>query len=326
MHHAGIDVSARTLDVSLTGPSGTWEGQFSNDPKGHAAAIKILGKHKPVRVVLEATSTYGLDFAMRLHQADGIEVMILNPRLAANFAKALNARGKTDQSDARVLREYAASRPFVPWVPPARDVLQLRQFSRAMQDLVAQRTQEKNRVHAMERTQETNPLVLQVTRAHIKQLDEHIKQLQKAALDIVGASPTLRRRFDLLDSIPGVATTSALYILAELACLPADLDVRQLVAHAGLDPRPWQSGTSIQGKTRISKRGNKHLRHALYMPAVHAARKEPTVSAYAAQIEKRLKKRTPALIAVMRKLLHSIVGMFRTDTAFDPRRFRALSA
>ena len=49
---------------------------------------------------------------MRLHQADGIEVMILNPRLAANFAKALNARGKTDQSDARVLREYAASRPF----------------------------------------------------------------------------------------------------------------------------------------------------------------------------------------------------------------------
>lgn len=326
MHHAGIDVSAKTLDVSLQGPKGTWEGQFTNDSKGHAAALKVFQKYGAVRVVLEATSTYGLDFAMRVHQAEQLEVMVINPRLAANFAKALNARGKTDQSDARVLREYAATRPFVAWVPPARDTLHLRQVSRAMQDLVVQRTQEKNRVHAMERTEQTNPLILQVTRAHIKQLDEHIKQLQQAALDIVRASPTLSRRFELLDSIPGVATTSAVYLLAELACLPADLDVRQLVAHAGLDPRPWQSGSSIRGRTRISKRGNKHLRHALYMPAVHAARKDPTVSAYAAELETRLKKRMPALIAVMRKLLHSIVGMFRTDTAFDPGRFRRLRA
>ncbi len=80
-------------------------------------------------------------------------------------------------------------------------------------------------------------------------------------------------------SVRGIATTSALRILAELAVLPADMTPRQWVAHAGLDPRALESGTSLHKPARISKKGNRHLRAALYMPAMVAVREEPDVRA-----------------------------------------------
>src|SRR5271157_4439565 len=64
-------------------------------------------------------------------------------------------------------------------------------------------------------------------------------------------------------------------ILAELAVLSEHLDVRQYVASAGLDPREYTSGTSVDKKARISKAGNAHLRRALYMPALVAIRHQP---------------------------------------------------
>jgi len=259
---------------------------------------------------------------LRCHEAANVEIMVINPRVAAHFAKALNQRGKTDAADAAMLMEYAATRPFTAWTPPSATALQLRQISRLVQELVEQRTQQKNRIHAAEQTGSTLPAVLDTLRAHVQQLDEHIDTLEEAALALIATDPVLSRRFALLDSIPGVAARSALYILAELACLPDDLDVRQLVAFAGLDPRPWQSGTSIRGRRHVSKRGNKHLRHALYMPAVQAARFNPVIKAYAAELDARLEGRKQTLCVVMRKILHSIVGMFKADKPFDARKFR----
>jgi transposase len=123
-----------------------------------------------------------------------------------------------------------------------------------------------------------------------------------------------------LRSIPGVGSVSAMAMLAELQMLPEDRDVRQWVAYAGLDPREYSSGTSVRKVTRISKVGNRHLRHALYMPALVASRHEPHLRGFYQHLLERGKKKMPALTAVARKLLHAIYGMFRSDQPYQGAR------
>ena len=133
----------------------------------------------------------------------------------------------------------------------------------------------------------------------------------------------MKRRFELLVSVRGIAQASAITLLAELAVLPEDMTTRQWVAHAGLDPRHYESGSSVRSAVRISKVGNRHLRAALFMPAMVAAQHEPRVKAYYEKLIAKGKKPIQALVAVMRKLLHAIHGMFHSDTVFEGTKFYA---
>ena len=106
--------------------------------------------------------------------------------------------------------------------------------------------------------------------------------------------------------------------------LPPDLDVRQWVAYAGLDPRQHTSGSSVEKKPRISKAGNKHLRRALYMPALVAVRHQPHLRAFYEHLVARGKTKLQALVATMRKLLHAIFGMFKHNQVFEGSKAYAL--
>ena len=114
-------------------------------------------------------------------------------------------------------------------------------------------------------------------------------------------------------------------LLGELLVLPDDLTAPQWVAHAGLDPRPYESGTSIHRPRRISKVGNRHLRAALYMPALVAIQHEPNVKAFYSKLVSAGKKPMQAVVAVMRKLLHAIWGMLKHDQNFDGNKFFKLA-
>jgi transposase len=104
------------------------------------------------------------------------------------------------------------------------------------------------------------------------------------------------------------------------------MTARQWVAHAGLGPRAFDSGTSIHKPARISRRGNHYLRAALYMPALVASRRDPNVKAFYDKLVAKGKTKMQALVAVMRKLLHAIHGMLRTDTDFTGEKFFAMEA
>jgi transposase len=104
------------------------------------------------------------------------------------------------------------------------------------------------------------------------------------------------------------------------------MTARQWVAHAGLDPRHYESGTSVHKRSRISRAGNRRLRWALYMPALVAARQEPRIKAFYEKLIQAGKKPMQALVAVMRKLLHAIHGMFTHDEQFRGEKFYALCA
>jgi transposase len=144
-----------------------------------------------------------------------------------------------------------------------------------------------------------------------------MQQLREEARRCIAADAPLQRRYRQLRSVKGIGETSAIQILAELALLPENRDVRQWVAFAGLHPREYTSGTSVRKYTRISKVGNRHLRQARFMPALVASRHEPHLRGFYQHLLASGKKKRPALIAVARKLLHAIYGMFHSDQPYD---------
>ncbi len=318
----GIEVSAKELLVAVEGERRMH--CFSNTPVGHKALRRALTRRgRPVRVVLEATGLYGLDLALALSAQEGIELMVANPRAVRHFAQAMMQRSKNDRLDAAVLREFAGRMPFQSWARPGENTLALWAIARRLEVLVKQRTAEKNRQHAARVSQAVPLVVRREIRRSLRELENGIVRLRREARRCIAADARLQRQWELLCSITGVAEVSAMTILAELAMLPEDRDVRQWVAFAGLDPREYSSGTSVRKQTRISKVGNRHLRHALYMPALVACRYEPHVRDFYERLVKRGKKKRQALLAVARKLLHAIYGMFRTLQPFDGARLFA---
>lgn len=255
--------------------------------------------------------------ALALQRA-GVEVMVANPRAGRHFAQALMQRSKNDRLDAWVLLEFAARMPFRSWAPPRPAVLQLHALARRLEALTQMQTAEKGRLEAAQATDTTPPALRRDLQRSLRSQRRALARLSGEADKIIQQDPGLKLRFDLLLSVHGsIAATSAIQILAELAVLSEDLDVRQCVAYAGLDPRECSSGSSVHKKARISKAGNAHLRRALFMPALVAIRHQPHLRAFYQHLRAQAKPKMVALVAVMRKLLHAIYGMFKHQKPFD---------
>lgn len=319
---AGIDVSARELVVAV------WEEgvvkllRFSNDRAGHRGVIRALKRGgSTARVAMESTGVYGLELALALHKASGVEVMVANPRAVKDFGDALLKRTKTDPEDAVVILEFVMRMPFEAWRPPSENALAVRTLARRIWAMVQLTTAEKNRLHAAEFVGEAGKVIRRDIEQNLKQLTRRIDALTEAALEVIRGDDVLRRRYELLVSTTGIAIRSAVRLLGELEVLPPDMTARQWVAHAGLDPRHHESGTSVSKPARLSKIGNQRLRAALYMPALVAIQRETSIRQWVEALEKRGKKRLQAVAAVMRRLLHSIHAMFRLDVPFDPEKF-----
>lgn len=327
MNTVGIDVGCKELVlVEVINGKSRKAKLFENMPLGHQSIIKYLKKrHGNTRVCIEATGIYHFDLAIALSQSKDIEVMVINPRASHNFAKVLMTRSKTDVIDAENLALYAERMPFNLWVCPTDELIDLRAIARRITTLNKQKTQSKNQLHALESTQKTPKLVIEQTQALIEVFEIQVTTLRDAALVLMQDNEELKEAYTLITSIKGIAQASAIQILSEVMILPKDMSARQWVAHAGLDPRIFDSGSSVSKKPRISKVGNKYIRQALYMPALVACRFEPNIKGYYHHLinDNGLKK-VQAICAVMRKLLHAIHGMLRAKKEFEGERFYTL--
>ena len=319
----GIDISKDYLDACHVHGNGHRRRRFPNDRKGHERLIGWIGENS-ARVCVEASGRYSLDVALALCQADKLEVMVANPRAIKNFREASMRRSKTDAVDAKVIAEYAQRMPFNAWEPPEEANRELRAITRRIQALTKQRAAEKNRLHAVEASRSASAVVANDIEVNMRHLTRRIDELLRQAVNIVREAAELQEAYSHLVSIPGVGRKSAILLLGELVLLPDDMSVREWVAHAGLDPKHHTSGTSVEHQPRISKMGNPRIRRALYMPAVTAARHEPHVRAFYQKLIARGKAPLVALVAVMRKLLHSIYGMLKHDQDFDGQKFYQL--
>jgi transposase len=318
--YVGIDVSARELTVAWSQGGEQMKLEcYANTAVGHQRLLGDLrGVRAPVMVCLEASGNYTLDIALALAKAGGgIQVSLANPRRVRRFAESLGQRSKTDPVDARALCQYVARMPFTPWQPPSAAALRLRAITRTIAALTRMNTQQKNRQHALSASVALPALLLRELEHQIGYTEKRITGLRRTAVRLISSDAQLLRRFHHLQTIPGIAESSALMVLGELAVLPETLDERQWVAHSGLDPKHHVSGSSIEQKTRISKAGNRYLRAMLYMPALVAVQHDPALGGFYQRLVARGKSKLQALVAVMRKLLHAAWGMFHHDQPYD---------
>ncbi len=323
MNYCGIDVGSKELVVRVKRNDKLGkEKSFLNTASGHSELIQYISSKRKVRVCLEATGIYHQDITIALHNTPSIEVMLVNPNASRKFSEALSTRNKTDKVDAGVLAEYASRMEFIQWEAPDANSLKLRAFSRRIVQLTKMKVQLKSQLHAMSFTEGTPHEITDDCQMQIELYEQSIEKLTASALKVINSTDDLKNKFKLMTSVKGIADASAIQILGELVMLPTNLTKKQWVAFAGLDPRAYESGTSINKKTRISKAGNRLLRHALFMPALSAKQHEPHIKAFFEHLVNDLgKKKIQAVCAVMRKLLHAIHGMFKTGKPFEGELF-----
>ena len=272
MIKVGIDVDSQYLVCRRLKQGRFANKTFSNCPEGHAKLIGWVsanGSH--VQACMEATGVYSFAVALALSEQEGIEVSVMNPRLIKNFAQAWLQRGKTDQLDAGTILEYLIRMPFEPWQAPKGKLLSLQLLSRRILQLTTELRREKSRRHAALRMGKQGKFLVHDIEVNMRHLKRRIEVIESQMLKLVSEEGQLQRQYDQLKSITGIADKIAPRLLAELSSLPTDMKAKQWVAYAGLDPRPYESGTLVKPR-RISKLGNRYLRDALYLPAMTAAR------------------------------------------------------
>jgi len=325
---AGGDVSSNWIDMACLRPGSDHlhERRFDNTPSGHRRLKKWLRRDgHPARVTIEASGIYSLDVALALYEAEQVDLMVAHPKALKDYRGARQRRAKTDRVDARLICDFCQRMPFEPWSPPSEEAFELRALARRLQALVDERIREKGRLHAARRSGRASRYVVNDIEVNIRHLERRVKRIEREALALVREHASLSRAFEHLSSVKGIGDRSAIKLLGELVMMPAGLTVRQWVAFAGLDVRHHESGTSVSKPGHISKEGNARLRRALYMPAQVAIQNEPNVQAFYEKLIGRGKKPMVAIVAVMRKLLHSIYGMLKHDQDFDGEKFYCLT-
>lgn len=319
---AGVDVSAKELVVALSRRRGEHHLlTIPNTTEGHKTLLRALRKAAgTARVTLEATGTYHLDLALALAAHPQVEVMVVNPLAARRFAQAQMVRSKTDKVDAEVLLEFCGRMPFEAWTAPSPAALELRAVTRLLATLIADQTAIKNRREASCATASTPAFVLAEIDGQLAEIAKRITSCESEATRIAGADPELAARVASLVSLPGIGVRSGVQLLGELVGLDATMTADEVVAYAGLDPRPRQSGIKDPVR-KISKVGNARVRAILYLPAVTAARSNRAVQTWYEALRGRGKPAFVAHVAVMRRLLRTAWTVMVRKTTWDEQLF-----
>ena len=310
----GIDVSKDRLDVGIWPSRETW--QVPNTPAGITELTTRLTALAPTCIALEASGRYEHAAAAQLATAQ-LPVAVVNPRQVRDFARATGQLAKTDRLDALLLARFAeAMQPPIRPLPDA--------TTDALRDLLTRRTQ----VVEMLTAEKTRlPTAGAAVRPHIK---AHIAWLEAQRDDLNGelqaalhASPVWQAQDLLLRSVPGIGPVASLTLLAALPQL-GTCSHKQIAALVGLAPLARDSGT-MRGKRTVWG-GRAVVRQPLYMAAVTAIRWNPAIADFYTRLCAAGKPPKVALTACMHKLLTICNALLRTNTAWDPERYKPLAA
>jgi transposase len=306
MHCIGVDVSKQEL-VTYDGAS---ERVFANTP-GLAAFRRFVGSADDIVIVFEPTSTYSRHLET-FCRTERIACCQLNPRVVPHYRLVGKGRSKTDKTDAELLYRYGIERGQEEAEQLTNDVL----AQAVAAHLACYRVVQKARVacqgllEALEHDPATGKSLLNGLRHEIEDLKTRETRQIAQAQAVVARDEDAARRLDALLSIPGIGPITALTLVALFRKYP-DVNRQQLVALGGLDPIEVQSGTSVHGKSRISKRGKGEVRKRLYEATLSAARYNPNIQAIYRRLKDQGRPDKVARTAAARKLLllaHAIYG------------------
>lgn len=306
----GIDVASDHVDVAAVGVALPRElEQAANDAEGHSRLVEGLAQLQPELVLMEATGGYEAELACAL-QAAGLRVAVINPRMARDFARAIQRLAKTDRIDALTLAQFAevlARRPDAErFIRPLTEPEQ--------QDLAALVTRRRQLIAMQLSERQRLRLARAVARPSIEAMLEAIAQ-QLDELEGEMASHIERHHAEaakVLQAVVGIGRVSAATLLAELPEL-GRLNRRQICALVGVAPFSQDSG-QMRGRRRISG-GRFEVRRALYMATLTATKHNMTIRAFYERLVAAGKLKKVALIACMHKLLIHLNAILRSHLA-----------
>jgi len=298
--------------------------QFENIPSGHKSFYEWVNKHRKdksvvYQILIEVTGVYHENLLYFLYDK-GLEVCVEMPKRVKRFLESTGQKSKTDKLDSKGIAQMACERKLKRWQPLSKHIRELRALLRHRKSLIKSKVQFQNQLHAINYSSLEGKAIKRSLKSSIKRLAEQIKKLEKQILQMAQKDKELYEQIEMIvDSISGLGLISVLTIVAETNGFSEFKSVKQLESYAGFDVIENSSGDH-KGKTKISKRGNVHLRTATYMPTLTIiGQKTGLFYSFYLRIVKRsggIKKK--AMVAVQRKLLVIVYTLWKKKEKFDP--------
>ena len=307
----GVDISKDVFDVY-----GSTKGhnQYKNDETGFKKYLKELPQGS--LVVMEATGYYHYRLAQFLYK-NKVVVSVVNPLSIKRFIQMKLAKVKTDKSDAKAICEYAKVNE-VPAYTALTDVqAECLQLFRLLDSYLKKRTATKNKLHGEETLGIPSKFVHQSLKRDLKHLDREVKALEERLLLLVKQDQ--QHQLTLLKGIPGLGTKTALFLIVITDGFEKFETAGQLCSYVGITPTIRQSGSSVRGKSRISKVGNQKLRNLLFLCSFSACKHNKACREVYERIVAKGKSKKLALIAVANKLLKQAFAIAKSGLPYDEK-------
>jgi transposase len=322
-YYVGIDVSKLTLDVTIlcecNNTTKTEHYKIENNEKSIAQFVKRkLGCYSPEQLLFcfETTGIYSLPLSCYL--SDNKLPYWQVPALEIKRSKGIS-RGKSDKIDSNDIAFYAYSKThkFCPCSMPAKPIQQLRL-------LFTEREKILKSLATFKRTTENKDFVSKdvfntvasVNRQVINQLEKALKSIEKKMLDVIAEEEKLSQQYKQITSIPGIGMQTAIYMMIATKGFETFDNWRQLACYAGVAPFPYQSGTSIHGRTKVHPLADKKLKSLLNMCAICAVRHDRELKAYYERKVKEGKNKMLVINNVRCKLLSRVFAVINRKTPF----------
>lgn len=305
----GVDISKDVFDVH-----GNTSGhhQFKNDEKGFAAFHEILPKGS--LVAMEATGYYHYRLAQFLYK-NNVNVSVVNPLSIKRFIQMKLAKVKTDKSDAKAICEFALANDVPPYNAMTNVQAECLQLFRLMDSYLKKRTASKNKLHGEEVLGIPSKFVYRSLKRDLKHLDKEVAGIEERLLELVKKDQ--QQQLTLLTSVPGIGTKTALFLIVVTDGFSKFETAAQLCSYVGITPTIRESGSSIRGRSRISKVGNRKLRNLLFLCAFNACKHNKACRELYERIVNKKKSKKLALIAVSNKLLKQCFAIAKSGLPYD---------
>ena len=305
----GVDISKDVFDVY---GSECGHSQFKNDEQGFKLLVKTLDSDS--LVVMEATGYYHYRLAQFLYK-NSITVSVVNPLSVKRFIQMRLAKVKSDKSDAKAICNYGLSNE-VPLYNALSDVqAECLQLFRLMDSYLKKRTATKNKLHGEEVLGIPSKYVYRSLKRDLKHLNKEVKGIEDRLLELVKQDQ--QQQLTLLTSIPGIGIKTALFLIVITDGFSKFEKASQLCSYVGITPTIRESGSSVRGRSRISKVGNKKLRNLLFLCAFNACKHNKGCREIYERIVAKGKSKKLALIAVANKLLKQAFAVAKSGLAYD---------
>ncbi|PQB06418.1 IS110 family transposase [Polaribacter filamentus] len=305
----GIDISHLVFDV--TDSDGNYY-QFKNSLIGFKKFMKLLDFNS--HCVMEATGYYHYQLAYYL-QENSVVLSVENPLSVKRFIQMKLSKIKTDKSDSKLICEYAKQVDLKLWQGNSKHQLECLQMTRLLSVYTKQSTMLKNKLHGEAVLGQPSKLVVTSLKRSLRQLKKEIDTIEEKLLLLV--NEVHKDILTRLKSIPGIGKKTSLMLVVLTDGFDRFKSGSELCSYAGLTPIIRQSGSSVNGRARISKIGNQKLRNLLFMCSFNACKYNKGCKAIYDRIVAKGKRKKLALIAVCNKLLKQAFAIAKSGLIYD---------